>query len=162
MTVSTTVTISVNGQAREVRIEPRTLLADVIRDHVRLTGTHIGCEHGVCGACTVILDGAPVRSCLVFAIQAEGKQVETVESLAGSDDDLNSLQQEFQRHHGLQCGFCTPGILMSLTSLFRDRPTADEDEIREQLQGHICRCTGYQQMVDAAVAEAKKNAQEAR
>jgi aerobic carbon-monoxide dehydrogenase small subunit len=156
------VTLSVNGEAHSVRVEARTLLADVLRNDVGLKGTHLGCEHGVCGACTVLLDGAPVRSCLVFAVQADGRSVETVESLAAPDGSLNSLQRHFQEHHGLQCGFCTPGILMSLTSLFREEPTADEGVIREQLQGHICRCTGYQQMVDAAVAESRVNAQEAR
>jgi 2-furoyl-CoA dehydrogenase 2Fe-2S iron sulfur subunit len=162
MTVPTTVTLSVNGEARSVEVESRTLLADVLRNGVGLTGTHVGCEHGVCGACTILLDGAPVRSCLMFAVQVEGREIETVESLANPDGSLNSLQQEFQQHHGLQCGFCTPGILMSLTSLLREAPTAGEDEIREQLQGHICRCTGYQQMVDAAVAETKKNGQGGR
>jgi carbon-monoxide dehydrogenase small subunit len=162
MTLSTRVTISINGVDRELEVEPRTLLADVLRRDVRLTGTHLGCEHGVCGACTVLLDGAPVRSCLVFAIQADGRRVETVESLAAPDGSLNSLQQKFQKHHGLQCGFCTSGILMTLTGLFRENPTPEEQEIREHLQGHICRCTGYQQMIDAAVEESTVNLEAAK
>ncbi|MCW2899936.1 MAG: (2Fe-2S)-binding protein [Streptosporangiaceae bacterium] len=162
MTPSTTVTISVNGVQRQLEVEPRTLLADALRRGAGLTGTHLGCEHGVCGACTVLLDGEPVRACLVFAVQAEGRSVETVESLAAPDGTLNSLQQRFQNHHGLQCGFCTPGILMTLTGLFREQPHPDEGEIREHLQGHICRCTGYQQMVDAAVEESNASLEEAR
>lgn len=142
--------VEVNGTSQEVEIEPRTLLADVLRDTCS-KGTHVGCEHGVCGACTVLLDGAPVRSCLTFAVQADGHRVETVESLAGPDGSLNELQDAFRRHHGLQCGYCTAGILMSLTSLFRTSKKPSEDEIREYIQGHICRCTGYQQMVEAAL-----------
>jgi aerobic-type carbon monoxide dehydrogenase small subunit (CoxS/CutS family) len=143
--------IEVNGTSREVEIEPRTLLADVLRDKCSSKGTHIGCEHGVCGACTVLLDGAPVRSCLTFAVQADGHRVETVESLAEPDGSLNELQSAFRKHHGLQCGYCTPGILMSLTSLFRTSGNPSEEEIREYIQGHICRCTGYQQMIEAAL-----------
>jgi aerobic-type carbon monoxide dehydrogenase small subunit (CoxS/CutS family) len=162
MTGTQTVAFVVNGEPRSITVEPRTLLADALRMDLRLTGTHLGCEHGVCGACTVIIDGRPVRSCLTFAVQADGREVETVEALAGPDGELNSLQHRFQQHHGLQCGYCTPGILMSLTSLFRDNPVPTEGEIRDQIQGHICRCTGYQQMVDAAVEEATTNAGEAR
>lgn len=162
MKLSTRVTISINGVDRELQVEPRTLLADVLRQDVGLTGTHIGCEHGVCGACTVLLDGMPVRSCLLFAIQADGRRVETVESLAAPDGSLNSLQLKFQKHHGLQCGFCTSGILMTLTGLFRENPTPEEQEIREHLQGHICRCTGYQQMIDAAVEESTVNLEAAK
>jgi aerobic-type carbon monoxide dehydrogenase small subunit (CoxS/CutS family) len=162
MTVARTVTLVVNGEEREIVVEPRTLLADALRVELGLTGTHLGCEHGVCGACTVILDGLPVRSCLTFAVQAEGREVETVEALAEPDGSLNSLQSRFQTHHGLQCGYCTPGILMSLTSLFRDNPVASEREIRDQIQGHICRCTGYQQIVEAAVEESETNARETR
>jgi aerobic-type carbon monoxide dehydrogenase small subunit (CoxS/CutS family) len=158
---STTVTVSVNGVARELQVEPRTLLADALRRGAGLTGTHLGCEHGVCGACTVVLDGEPVRSCLVFAVQVDGRSVETVESLANPDGSLNPLQAKFQKHHGLQCGFCTSGILMTLTCLFREKPAPEETEIREHLQGHICRCTGYQQMVDAALEESRANAGEA-
>jgi carbon-monoxide dehydrogenase small subunit len=162
MTLATRVTISINGVDRELEVEPRTLLADVLRRDAGLTGTHLGCEHGVCGACTVLLDGAPVRSCLLFAIQADGRTVETVESLAAPDGSLNSLQQKFKKHHGLQCGFCTSGILMTLTGLFRENPTPEESEIREHLQGHICRCTGYQQMIDAAVEESTVNLEAAK
>jgi aerobic-type carbon monoxide dehydrogenase small subunit (CoxS/CutS family) len=158
----TMVTITVNGTPRELEVEPRTLLADALRRGAGLTGTHLGCEHGVCGACTVLLDRQPVRACLVFAVQADGRSVETVESLAEPDGSLNSLQQKFQKHHGLQCGFCTAGILMTLTGLFRDNPHPDEGEIREHLQGHICRCTGYQQMVDAAIEEAGESLEEVR
>ncbi|HSZ40860.1 MAG TPA: (2Fe-2S)-binding protein [Trebonia sp.] len=143
--------IEVNGTVREVEIEPRTLLADVLREKCSSKGTHIGCEHGVCGACTVLLDGEPVRSCLTLAVQADGRSVETVESLAEPDGSLNELQSAFHRHHGLQCGYCTPGILMSLTALFRTAGSPSEGEIRDFLQGHICRCTGYQQMIEAAL-----------
>ena len=151
------VTLEVNGTSQQVQIEPRTLLADVLREKFSAKGTHLGCEHGVCGACTVLLDGEPVRSCLTLATQAAGHRVETVESLAEPDGSLNDLQSAFQKHHGLQCGFCTPGILMSLTSLFRAGEPPSEDQIREYVQGHICRCTGYQQMIAAAL-EVSENA----
>ena len=151
------VTLEVNGTSQQVQIEPRTLLADVLREKFSAKGTHLGCEHGVCGACTVLLDGEPVRSCLTLATQAAGHRVETVESLAEPDGSLNDLQSAFQKHHGLQCGFCTPGILMSLTSLFRAGEPPSEDQIREYIQGHICRCTGYQQMIAAAL-EVSENA----
>lgn len=154
-----TVSLTVNGREREVTVEPRTLLADTLRQGLGLTGTHIGCEQGVCGACTVLVDGEATRSCLLFTVQLAGRRVETVESLENPDGSLNSLQQRFQDHHGLQCGFCTPGILMSLTSLLRHEPTPDEGRIRDQVQGHICRCTGYQQLVQAAMAESESNAQ---
>lgn len=162
MTSTEDVTLSVNGTRHAITVEPRTLLADALRQQVGATGTHLGCEHGVCGACTVILDGHPVRSCLTFAVQAEGSEIETVESLGGPGGGLNSLQRNFQKHHGLQCGFCTPGILMSLTQLFREDPSPGEQRIRDQIQGHICRCTGYQQMVEAAVEESETNAKERR
>ena len=161
MTGARDLTLVVNGVERDVTVEPRTLLVDALRTGLGLTGTHIGCEHGVCGACTVIIDGQPVRSCLTFAVQAEGRTVETVEALAAPDGELNPLQRRFQAHHGLQCGYCTPGILMSLTALFRDDPTPTEREIRDQIQGHICRCTGYQQLVDAAMEESTENADNA-
>ncbi|MBO0873796.1 MAG: (2Fe-2S)-binding protein [Pseudonocardia sp.] len=157
-----TVSLTVNGREHEVTVEPRTLLADTLRERLGLTGTHIGCEQGVCGACTVLIDGEAARSCLMFTVQATGRQVETVESLENPDGSLNSLQRRFQEHHGLQCGFCTPGILMSLTSLLRHEPTPDEARIRDQVQGHICRCTGYQQLVQAAMAESEQNARAAR
>jgi aerobic-type carbon monoxide dehydrogenase small subunit (CoxS/CutS family) len=157
-----TVTMTVNGTESEVEVEPRTLLADTLRQRLGLTGTHLGCEQGVCGACTVLVDGRPARSCLMFTVQLHGRTVETVESLENADGSLNTLQQSFQDHHGLQCGFCTAGILMSLTSLFRDEPTPDEGQIRDHVQGHLCRCTGYQQLVEAALAESDRNAQVAR
>ncbi|MFC4943001.1 (2Fe-2S)-binding protein [Pseudonocardia sp. GCM10023141] len=152
------VALTINGAAREVEVDPRTLLADTLRQQLGLTGTHIGCEQGVCGACTVLVDGRPTRSCLLFTVQLQGRSVETVESLENADGSLNSLQQSFQDHHGLQCGFCTPGILMSLTSLFREEPSPDEEQIRDHVQGHLCRCTGYQQLVQAALAESDRNA----
>ncbi|HEX3960331.1 MAG TPA: (2Fe-2S)-binding protein [Trebonia sp.] len=151
MNPQVTVALTVNGTRREVEIEPRTLLADVLREKLGCRGTHLGCEHGVCGACTVLLDGEPVRSCLTLGVQAAGHQVETVESLAAPDGTLNELQASFQRHHGLQCGFCTPGILMSLTALFQQSGSPSEEQIREFVQGHICRCTGYQQLIEAAM-----------
>jgi carbon-monoxide dehydrogenase small subunit len=151
MNPQVTVALTVNGTRREVEIEPRTLLADVLREKFGSRGTHLGCEHGVCGACTVLLDGEPVRSCLTLGVQAAGHQVETVESLAAPDGTLNELQASFQRHHGLQCGFCTPGILMSLTALFQQSGRPSEEQIREFVQGHICRCTGYQQLIEAAM-----------
>jgi aerobic-type carbon monoxide dehydrogenase small subunit (CoxS/CutS family) len=160
--VTHTVKLTVNGTEREVEVEPRMLLADTLRQQFGLTGTHIGCEQGVCGACTVLVDGLPARSCLLFTVAVEGRSIETVESLENPDGSLNSLQQSFQTHHGLQCGFCTAGILMSLTALFREEPSPDEPRVRDQVQGHLCRCTGYQQLVEAAMAESGRNAQVAR
>jgi carbon-monoxide dehydrogenase small subunit len=149
---SRTVTITVNGQQRSATVETRTTLADLLRDSLRLTGTHVGCEHGVCGACTVLLDGEAIRSCLLLAVQANGHQVETVEGLAPDQDHLNPLQAKFVEFHGLQCGFCTPGILMTLTAELRDTPAPSEQQVREMLAGNLCRCTGYQGMVDAVLA----------
>jgi aerobic-type carbon monoxide dehydrogenase small subunit (CoxS/CutS family) len=146
------VVVRVNGREHEARVEPRRTLADLLREDLRLTGTHLGCEHGVCGACTVLLDGEPVRSCLMFAVQAHGHSVETVESLAGADGTLSRLQQAFHEHHALQCGFCTPGILMTLSAALRQGPLRSEDEVREALSGNLCRCTGYQQIVDAVLS----------
>ena len=160
--MSHTVKLTVNGVEREVAVEPRMLLADTLRQQCGLTGTHIGCEQGVCGACTVLVDGRPARSCLLFTVAVAGREIETVESLENPDGSLNSLQQSFQTHHGLQCGFCTAGILMSLTALFREEPSPDELRVRDQVQGHLCRCTGYQQLVEAAMAESGRNAQVAR
>jgi carbon-monoxide dehydrogenase small subunit len=134
-------------------VEVRKTLADFLREDLGLTGTHLGCEHGVCGACTVLLDGVPVRSCLVFAVQADGADVTTIEAL-GTMEALSPLQQAFVEHHGLQCGFCTPGILMSAHALLRDVPHPTEEQIREVLGGHLCRCTGYQGMLDAVRAAA--------
>jgi carbon-monoxide dehydrogenase small subunit len=146
-----TVSTQVNGKAYRRVVEPRTLLSDFLRHELGLTGTHVGCEHGVCGACTVLVDGVPMRSCLMFAPQAEGREVTTVEGLADGDA-LNPLQQSFQDAHGLQCGFCTPGILMTLTAYLKEHPNPDEAEIREALSGNLCRCTGYQHIVDAVLA----------
>ena len=144
-----TITLTVNGTEQTAEVETRTTLADFLREQLRLTGTHVGCEHGVCGACTVLVDGAAVRSCLMFAVQASGTRVDTVESLAPDEKHLNPLQEAFVEYHGLQCGFCTPGILMTLTAELRDTPAPTEDQIREMLAGNLCRCTGYQGMVDA-------------
>ena len=143
------VRLSVNGRPVTVRVEPRTTLADFIRERALLTGTHLGCEHGVCGACTVLLDGVAVRSCLLLAVQAEGAEVATVEALAG-DAGLHPLQDALHRHHGLQCGFCTSGILMSLAELWPRRDQVSRDEIIDCLGGHLCRCTGYVGIVRAA------------
>jgi aerobic carbon-monoxide dehydrogenase small subunit len=142
------ISVSVNGTAHRAVVEPRLLLADFLRQTLGLTGTHVGCEHGVCGACTVILDGDSVRSCLLFAVQADGGTLETVEGL-GTIEQLDSLQQEFREHHALQCGFCTPGMLMTAIDLLRKRPLATDDEIRDGLSGNLCRCTGCQHIVDA-------------
>ena len=142
------VKFEVNGKAVEVEVEPRLTLADCLRDKLRLTGTHIGCEHGVCGACTVLVDGDSMRSCLLFAVQLDGCKVETVEGL-GTVARLSPLQESFREHHALQCGFCTPGMLMTATDLLRKYPLATDDEIREGLSGNLCRCTGYQNIVAA-------------
>ena len=142
------VRVTINGAACEGSVEPRLLLSDFIRHEAGLSGTHVGCEHGVCGACTVLLDGAPVRSCLMFAVQADGASVETVESLADGDT-LHPLQEAFRRAHGLQCGYCTPGILMTLKPFLAAHPAPTEAEIRRALAGTLCRCTGYQQIVEA-------------
>ncbi len=153
----TEVEVRVNGVARKVTIEPRLTLADFLRERCGLTGTHLGCEHGVCGACTVVLDGAAVRSCLVFAVQADGAEVTTVEGLA-PDGDLNPVQAAFRDHHGLQCGFCTPGFVVSVTAFLRDNPDPSDDEIRAGLSGNLCRCTGYQGILVAirSAAEAMR------
>ena len=140
--------VTVNGEDYEREVEPRMLLADFLRHELGLTGTHVGCEHGVCGACTVILNGDSVRSCLCFAIQTDGAKIETVEGL-GTVDKLNPLQQSFQKHHALQCGFCTPGMLMTGVDLLRKFPLATDKQIREGLSGNLCRCTGYEHIVQA-------------
>ncbi len=140
--------LTVNGAVREASVEPRLLLADFLRENLNLTGTHVGCEHGVCGACTVLMDGGSVRSCLCFAVQADGAEIETVESFGGMDE-LSPLQQKFREHHALQCGFCTPGMLVTCTDLLEKYPLATDDEIREGLSGNICRCTGYENIVRA-------------
>jgi 2-furoyl-CoA dehydrogenase 2Fe-2S iron sulfur subunit len=145
------VTFTLNGHTVSGDAEPRMLLSDFLRQVLGATGTHVGCEHGVCGACTVQIDGSLTRSCLTLAVQAEGAEVRTVEGLA-TGAELSPLQQSFRKHHGLQCGFCTPGILMSLDALLRDKPDADEAAIREHLSGHFCRCTGYAPILRAALA----------
>jgi carbon-monoxide dehydrogenase small subunit len=149
------ITVTVNGVAYEREIETRMTLADFLRHELGLTGTHVGCEHGVCGACTVLVEGQSARACLMLAVQCDGEKVATVESLANGEE-LNPLQKAFQEFHGLQCGFCTPGVLMTLTEFLRDHADPTEGEVREVLTGHLCRCTGYQGMVDAALAVAKR------
>jgi aerobic-type carbon monoxide dehydrogenase small subunit (CoxS/CutS family) len=145
------ISIGINGEQYERAIEPRTLLSDFIRHEVGLTGTHVGCEHGVCGACTVQLDGAPVRSCLILAVQARGSVVRTVESLSDPGEELHPLQAAFRDHHALQCGFCTPGILMSLEARLHDPDPPTESETRALLSGNLCRCTGYGAVVNAFI-----------
>jgi aerobic-type carbon monoxide dehydrogenase small subunit (CoxS/CutS family) len=145
------ITVTVNGVAHRHAVEPRLLLSDFLRHTLALTGTHVGCEHGVCGACTILLDGDSVRACLMFAVQADGCLVETVEGL-GRIGELNALQEAFHAHHALQCGFCTPGMLMTATDLLKKYPLATDDEIREGLSGNLCRCTGYAHIVAAVRA----------
>jgi aerobic carbon-monoxide dehydrogenase small subunit len=147
--------LTVNGRDHQVRVEPRRTLADAIREDCGLTGTHIGCEHGVCGACTVLVDGAPVRSCLMFAVQAAGKPIRTVEGLA-SGDELSVLQRAFMEHHGLQCGFCTPGFLMLVTGVLEREPDIGDEELIDVLASNLCRCTGYQNIVKAVRAAARE------
>jgi aerobic-type carbon monoxide dehydrogenase small subunit (CoxS/CutS family) len=145
------ITVTVNGEAHTATVEPRLLLADLLREVLGLRGTHLGCEHGVCGACTILLDREPVRSCLVLAVQADGREVTTVEGLAG-DEGLHPLQEAFREHHALQCGFCTPGFLLTTLYLIEGDPAIDErdeKDLREALSGNLCRCTGYQNIVDA-------------
>ena len=142
--------MTVNGSARHGRVEARKTLADFLREDLALTGTHLGCEHGVCGACTVLLDGEAVRSCLVFAVQAAGHDVTTIEGLTTDDGDLNAVQDAFRQEHGLQCGFCTPGFVLSTYAFLVANPDPTDDELREGLSGNICRCTGYQGIVKAA------------
>jgi carbon-monoxide dehydrogenase small subunit len=148
--------VTVNGRVYERTVEVRKTLADFLRDDLDLTGTHLGCEHGVCGACTIVVDGAAVRSCLLFAAQMHGHEIETVESLAAGDR-LNPLQEAFREHHGLQCGFCTPGFLMTLTCFLRDTTNPTEAQVREAISGNLCRCTGYKNIVTAALAAARRS-----
>ena len=148
-----TIRVTVNGTRFEREVEPRRLLADFLREDLGLTGTHVGCEHGVCGACTVLLDGDSARSCLTLAVQADGAEVETVEGL-GTMDALHPLQRAFREHHALQCGFCTPGMLMTALDLLRKHPSPNEAEIRDGLSGNLCRCTGYEHIVRAVRAAA--------
>ncbi len=145
------IALAVNGQSYDELVEPRTSLADFLRDQLNLTGTHVGCEHGVCGACTVLIDGRSARSCLFLAVQADGAEIETVEGL-GTMDNLAPLQQAFREHHALQCGFCTPGMLMTCVDLLRNQALLSEAEIRDGLSGNLCRCTGYQHIVRAVAA----------
>jgi carbon-monoxide dehydrogenase small subunit len=150
-----TLSLTVNGTEYEREVEPRLLLSDFLRHELGLTGTHVGCEHGVCGACTILFDGEPVRSCLMFAVQAHGHELLTVEGL-GSIDNLHPLQEAFWEAHGLQCGFCTSGFLMTLIPWLEANPDPSEDEIREAISGNLCRCTGYQHIVDAVKLAAAK------
>ena len=148
--------LSVNGTPTEAVVEARLTLADFLRERCGLTGTHLGCEHGVCGACTVLLNGAAVRSCLVFAVQADGMEVDTVEGVAAADGELSPVQAAMRDCHGLQCGFCTPGFVMSSTALLRDNPDPTDEQIREGLSGNVCRCTGYQGIVNAVRLAAER------
>jgi carbon-monoxide dehydrogenase small subunit len=156
MTQILSVTVTVNEKVYQRQVEPRMLLSDFLRHELGLTGTHVGCEHGVCGACTILFDGESARSCLMFAVQADGHHITTVEGLANSDDNLHPIQQAFWEAHGLQCGYCTPGILMTLVPFLKQNPDPTEDEIRHALSGNLCRCTGYQHIVDAVKLAAEK------
>jgi len=147
------ITLTINGRSHGVRIDPRRTLVDAIRDDCGQTGTHIGCEHGVCGACTVLVDGEPVRSCLMFAVQADGRQIRTVEGLANGAE-LHPLQQAFIENHGLQCGYCTPGMVMAASSLLLENPHPTEQDVRLGLEGNLCRCTGYHNIVKSVLAAA--------
>jgi carbon-monoxide dehydrogenase small subunit len=150
-----TVAVNVNGKDYHREVEPRLLLSDFLRHELDLTGTHVGCEHGVCGACTVLFDGQPVRSCLMFAVQADGHEIMTVEGL-GTLEKLHPIQEAFWEAHGAQCGFCTPGILMTLVPFLESHPDPDENEIRHAISGNLCRCTGYQHIVDSVKLAAEK------
>jgi len=156
------VTFTLDGQEVRGFAEPRMLLSDFLRQELGRCEVHVGCEHGVCGVCTILLDGQPARSCLLFALQVSGRRVETVRSLAPADGQLNDLQDSFRRHHGLQCGYCTPGILVSSEVFLRGNAKPSEREVREMLSGHICRCTGYAGMVDAILETAQKRASAAQ
>jgi aerobic-type carbon monoxide dehydrogenase small subunit (CoxS/CutS family) len=149
------IAVEINGSRYEADVEPRTVLSDFIRHVAGLTGTHVGCEHGVCGACTVQLDGETVRSCLMLAVQADGRSVLTVEGLAADGEPLHPLQRTFHEHHALQCGFCTPGFLLAAEALLRERPDPTEREVREALAGNLCRCTGYEGIVEAVLEVAR-------
>jgi carbon-monoxide dehydrogenase small subunit len=149
------VSVRVNGVSYERDLEPRLLLSDFLRQDLALTGTHVGCEHGVCGACTILFDDQPARSCIMLAVQADGHDIMTVEGLASHDGALSPIQTAFRQEHALQCGFCTPGILMTLSAFLRDHPSPSEPEIRETLSGNLCRCTGYQHIVNAVTRACK-------
>lgn len=159
MTNTFTISVTVNGEIYERTIEPRMLLSDFIRYELGLTGTHVGCEHGVCGSCTVLFEGQPVRSCLMLAVQADGHQIQTVESL-GTPENLSPLQEAFWEAHGLQCGFCTPGILMTLVPFLEENPNPSEEQIRHAISGNLCRCTGYQNIIKAVELAAEKMAKQ--
>ena len=148
------IALTVNGQSREGEVEARTSLADFLRDELDLTGTHVGCEHGVCGACTVLLDGEPIRSCLALAAQADGWSVTTIEGVAAADGALHPIQEAFRANHGLQCGFCTPGIILTALAFLREHPAPSREAVREMLAGNLCRCTGYHFIVEAVIAAA--------
>ncbi|MDH5606204.1 MAG: (2Fe-2S)-binding protein [Anaerolineae bacterium] len=145
-----------NGKTHSGEVEPRILLADYLRHEIGLTGTHVGCEHGVCGACTILVDGKSMRSCLMLAVQADGHKIQTVESLTDNLDELHPLQEAFREAHGLQCGFCTPGFLMTLIPYLEENPNPSENEIRHALSGNLCRCTGYQHIVEAVKIASEK------
>jgi len=152
----TTIALTVNGTPHELEVPPRLLLADLLRDRLGLTGTKIGCAMGACGACTVLLDGEPVRACLVFAVQAAGRSVRTVEDLVAPGGDLHPLQDALRKHHGLQCGYCTPGMLMAITPLLESGQSLEFEEVREAIAGNLCRCTGYDAIVDAVVEASRR------
>jgi carbon-monoxide dehydrogenase small subunit len=156
MSETRTIAVSVNGVRYERTVPVRLTLADFIRHDLRLTGTHLGCEHGVCGACTILIDGRTVRSCLMLAVQANGQDIVTVEGIAPAPDKLHPLQEAFRDHHGLQCGFCTPGILTTLIEFLRDNPDPTEQDVRMAISGNLCRCTGYQGIVNAALDAARR------
>ena len=149
------IALTVNGEAVRESVEPRTTLVDFLREQLGLTGSHVGCEHGVCGACTILVDGTPMRSCLMLAVQANGRELSTVEGLAPGPERLNPLQEAFRAKHALQCGFCTPGILLTITAFLSENPSPTESEVREALSGNLCRCTGYQNIVDAVLSVSK-------
>ena len=156
MTETRKIEMTVNGVRHQLEVETRVTLADCLRHHLGLTGTHLGCEHGVCGACTILVDGQAARSCLMLAVQADGAAIATVEGLADDDGTLHPLQQAFHDNHGLQCGFCTPGMLMTLVEFLESNPDPSETEVREALSGNLCRCTGYQGIVAAALDAAQR------
>ena len=151
------ITLTVNGQSRTADVEPRKTLADTLREDLGLTGTHLGCEHGVCGACTVLFDGEPARSCLVLGVQANGHEVTTIEGLADSSGALNHLQQALRDNHAFQCGFCTPGFVMQITALLHENPAPTEAEVRAALSGNLCRCTGYETIINGVLAAGEKS-----
>ncbi len=155
MMAQVAITLNVNGRTQTTLAEPREILADVLRDRLGLTGTHLGCEHGVCGACTVLLDGEMVRSCLLFAVQAQGAEITTIEGLE-TDGELHPMQKAFSEYHGLQCGFCTPGMILAGVDLLKRNPDPSPDEVREDMGGNICRCTGYQKIVESVLGAARE------